>query len=67
MRRLTPLIRLFVNDYVNRYHVDYDTALDRVYRSETFRKIQDENTTFSTWAPQDLLDYLEQTEQTIKQ
>ena len=64
MRRLAPLIRLLADDYTKRYHVDYDTALDRIYRSEMFKKIQDEKTTFSTWAPQDLLDYLELTNHT---
>ena len=62
MRRLTPLIRLLANDYVNRHHVDYDVALDRIYQSEMFKKLQDEKTTFPTWASQDLLDYLDRTE-----
>lgn len=62
MRRLTPLIRLLVNDYTNRYHTSYEDALDAIYQSETFKKILDEDTTFATWAPQDLLDYYEQNE-----
>ena len=63
-RRLTPLIRLLVSDYTNRYQVGYDEALDAIYQSETFRNLLDEKTTFATWAPQDLLDYYERTELT---
>jgi len=62
MRRLTPLIRLLLNDYIKRYNVSYDEALDAIYQSEILKKILDERTTFSTWAPQDLLDYYERTE-----
>jgi hypothetical protein len=66
MRGYTPLVRLLVNDFVQRYHVSYDEALDRIYRSETFKKLLDENTTLRTWAPQDILDLYERTELTPK-
>ena len=66
MRRLTPLIRLLVNDYIDRYQVGYEDALDAIYKSETFKKLQDDNTTFSTWAPMDILDYYEKTELSSK-
>jgi len=62
MRGYTPLIRLLVHDFVKRYHVGYDEALDAVYRSSMLKLILDENTTFATWAPEDLLDYYERTE-----
>jgi predicted Zn-dependent protease len=62
MRGYTPLMRLLVSDFVARYHVSYDDALDAIYRSETFKNLIDKNTTLATWAPQDLLDLYERTE-----
>ncbi|MDR1013370.1 MAG: hypothetical protein LBL86_00050 [Coriobacteriales bacterium] len=62
MRRLTPLIRLLAHDFVNRHHMSYDEALDSIYRSELLKMIQDPDTTFSTWAPLDLLDFYDRTE-----
>jgi hypothetical protein len=62
MRGFTPLVRMLAHDYVSRYHVDYEEALDRIYRSEILKKVLDPNTTFATWAPRDLLDLYERTE-----
>lgn len=62
MRGMTPLVRMLADAYVRRYQVDYAIALDNIYRSEMFKKLQDPNTTFSTWAPLDLLDYYSKTE-----
>lgn len=65
MRGHTPLTRLLVSSYVDRYGSSYEEALDAIFRSETLKKIYDENTTFATWAPNDLLDYYERTEQPL--
>jgi hypothetical protein len=62
MRGLTPLIRLLAHDFITRYQVNYDEALDYIYRSETFKKLQDPKTTLSTWAPLDILDLYDRTE-----
>jgi hypothetical protein len=62
MRGQTPLIQMLVNDFVARYDVDYDEALNRLYRSDLLKKLGDDKTTLSTWAPQDLLDLYERTE-----
>jgi hypothetical protein len=53
---------MLADEFVSRYQVDYATALDSIYRSEMFKKLQDPNTTFSTWAPLDLLDFYSRTE-----
>jgi hypothetical protein len=62
MRGHTPLIRLLARDFVDRYQVGYEEALDSIYRSKIFKGILDERTTLATWAPQDLLELYEQTE-----
>jgi hypothetical protein len=57
---MTPLLDMLVDDFVKRYNIGYDEAIDRLYRSELFRRMQDPSrNTYRTWAPEDLLDEYE--------
>ncbi|MDR0950649.1 MAG: hypothetical protein LBM13_03340 [Candidatus Ancillula sp.] len=49
------LINMLIDEVVNKFGISYQEAFDRVYSSDVVGKISDPNTTYSTWATDDLL------------
>jgi hypothetical protein len=60
MLKKTALMRLIVDELVRRNDVSYDAAIDKLYRSQLLKDLQNpNNNTLITWSASDLVDEME--------